>query len=131
MDLTAPGLIEITLFETTYECEARFSTYASDPDVIAITLWGEDPEFGFPEEITKVTVNLSETLRKPGPHCIFVPDYGSTEGLFKQLEAMGLLKYIRDVQIGYGGGVEAELRGIWRAYGERALEARMAQDLRR
>jgi hypothetical protein len=128
LDITAPEKIRVTFFGTTYEAEAHFATYASDPNQVAIQLITD--ESGFQEPLATVSLNLEELGHIPGPSCIFVKDYGETEGLAKQLVDLGVAKYIRTVQFGSYGteAQELELMGEWRAVAEQAKQARAAHD---
>jgi len=127
LDITAPDTIRVTFFGTEYEATAHFSTYASNAELSAIQLIINDS--GFDEPLATATVNLEELGFLPAENCIFVKDYGETEGLAKQLVDLGVAKYIRTVTFG-GYDTEAqelELMGEWRAAAGRAKQARLEQ----
>ncbi|AWN07764.1 hypothetical protein HOT31_gp093 [Microbacterium phage Hendrix] len=122
-DATAPTkltLDSIVLAGHTYNgpIELELTRYL-DPDagtaIILVTR-----ENGYPDLLSKVTINLGQYGSYPRPGCVFVKDYSESAGMMAAMEAAGWMKPTgRWFQAGFVEVPEAELTGdlerLWKA----------------
>lgn len=111
MNTTPLQLDSITLAGHRYNgpIDVEVTGYLADGGIAIILVTRED---GYPDLLSKVTVNLSQQGLQPDEDCVFVKDWSESEGMLKAMEEAGWMKATgRRVESGYVRVPEARLLG--------------------